>query len=133
MPDYAAYIEAAGIKPGQFTGAIREQFPKFSKIQKSMICAPDRYGLQLVPDAEALLTARFGRHPGLACTDPRPARKKPRPVRSKPCRLVVYLPEDVNDRVRALMQRRGYETVQEFLCTILTNLVNIEERKENPA
>ena len=43
---------------------------------------------------------------------------------------MVYLPEDVNARFRELMARRGYTTVQDFLCTVLTNLVNIEERKE---
>lgn len=136
MTNYNAYIDAAGITASQFTRTIREQFPKFSKIQKSMVCSPERYGVQLLPEAEAALIAAHGKAPGLAC-DPVKAEPeappKPKPARTKPNRLVVYLPDETNDKLRGLMKRRGYATVQEFLCTILTNLVRIEEqRKEKP-
>lgn len=133
MSDYAQYIKSAGITSAAFTRSVREKYPAFSKITKSMVCHPDKYGVALVPEAEAKLLADFGDHPGLS-----PAAKavKPKPravARTKPNRLVVYLPDDTNAKLRELMNRRGYKTVQDFLFCVLTNLVEIEERrlKEN--
>lgn len=132
MPDYNEYISRAGITGTAFTRAVHEKYPGFSKIGKSMVCNPDRYGVQLLPDAEAHLVETFGDHPGLSGREPSPVKVKAKPARTKPNRLVVYLPDETNERLRALMERRGYSTVQEFLYTILTNLVRIEEkRKEN--
>lgn len=128
MPDYNAYIEAAGITGAAFTGAIHAKYPGFTKIQKSMVCQPEKYGVQLLPEAETMLAVAFGEHRGLTAGVKRVTPKK-KPVRSKPNRLVVYLPDDTNARLRALMERRGYATVQDFLCSLLTNLVNIEERR----
>ena len=129
MPDYNAYIKSAGITGTAFTRSVRENFPAFSKITKSMVCHPDRYGLQLVPEAEAKLVHDFGEYPGLS-----PAAKvikpKPRAVsRTKPNRLVVYLPDDTNEKLRDMMTARGYKTVQDFLFCVLTNLVEIEQRR----
>lgn len=128
MSDYNTYIESAGISGGAFTRAIHAKYPGFSKIGKSMVCNPERYGVCLIPEAEAQLLAAFGDHPGLSANAKRVS-PRPRPARTKPNRLVVYLPDDTNARLRALMQRRGYATVQDFLCSILTHLVNIEERR----
>ena len=129
MPDYNAYIKSAGITGTAFTEALHAKYPSFTKIQKSMVCQPGKYGMQLLPEAEAALVGSFGSHPGLAFRDPRRVARKPHPVRTKPHRLVVYLPDDTHNKLRALMERRGYSTVQDFLCTILTNLVNFEEKK----
>lgn len=133
MSNYDQFIKSAGITSAAFTRSVRENYPAFSKITKSMVCHPDKYGLQLVPEAEAKLAQDFGEHPGLS-----PAAKtvkpKPRAVsRTKPNRLVVYLPDDTNEKLRDMMTARGYKTVQDFLFCVLTNLVEIEQRrlKEN--
>lgn len=129
MSDYAQYIKSAGITGTAFTRSVRESFPAFSKITKSMVCHPERYGMMLTPEAEGKLLRDFGEHPGLS-----PAAKavKPKPhavSRTKPNRLVVYLPDDTNEKLRDMMTSRGYKTVQDFLFCVLTNLVEIEERR----
>lgn len=132
MPDYNTYIENAGISGAAFTQALHAKYPGFTKVQKCMVCQPEKYGVQLLPGAEDALIGTFGDHPGLACRDPRPAAQK-KPARKKPNRLVVYLPDDTHRRFRALMERLGYPTVQEMLLAIITRILDIEEqtKKEN--
>ena len=46
-----------------------------------------------------------------------------RPNRKKPNRLVVYLGDELNNRVRDLMARLRYHTVQDFLESALSSMV----------
>ena len=48
MSNYDQFIKSAGITSAAFTRSVRENYPAFSKITKSMVCHPDKYGLQLV-------------------------------------------------------------------------------------
>ncbi len=118
----------AGIGRTDFTRALHAKFPLCSKVQTSMVCAPERYGVQLTKEAERHLTAVFGNCGGLSLDEPLTVR--PKPVRAKPNRLVVYLTDNDNARVRSLMERLGYRTVQEFLCDLLVNIVDIEEKEK---
>lgn len=129
MPDYPVYMERAGIGRASFTRCLRAKYPLFSKVQTSMVCAPDRYGVQLTQEAERHLQAVFGSFGGLSLNEPQTV--KPRPVRTKPHRLVVYLTDDENARVRAMMTRLGFATVQDFLRSMLTEAAEIESTERS--
>lgn len=60
MSDYDQFIKSAGITGTAFTRSVRESFPAFSKITKSMVCHPESYGMMLTPEAEAKLVHDFG-------------------------------------------------------------------------
>lgn len=130
MPDYDRYIKAAGISEADFAGAISAKYPGFGEAQAAMLRDGARCGLQLMPGAEEALCEAFGPHPGLAACK---AAKKPRPARTKPHCLAVYLPDETNERLRALMRRRGYATVQDFLCSLLTRLAEREAAPDQGA
>ena len=125
MPDYPVYMERAGIGRPSFTRCLRAKYPLFSKVQTSMVCAPEKYGVQLTREAEEHLSAVFGRFAGLSLDETVPV--KLRPARTKPHRLVVYLTDETNSAVRELMERLGYRTVQEFLFDLLSQAVAVEE------
>ena len=55
---------------------------------------------------------------------------KRRPRRAKPNRLVVYLPDELYQKVRQLMTACGFATVQEFLETSLTGIVEEASKRE---
>jgi len=112
MPNYPEFAEAAGIGSRQMIGAIRAAYPAYSKATHSMVCHPDRYGVRLTDEAEAILRTAYGDHPGLAS---KPRRQRKKPVRTKPHRLVVYLPDDEHDAVLRLMEKEGFATAQELL------------------
>ena len=65
MADYEKYRNSVRISNVQMTEVLREAFPSFSKIQASMVNAPEKYGLCLTPEAEAVLIANFGYGDGL--------------------------------------------------------------------
>ena len=111
MPDYAKYRAALGITNNDIIGALKLEFPSFSKIQCSMINNPKRYGVQLTKEAETVLASQLGFADGLSIK----RRKKPQVKRVKTNRLTVRLDDASYDRVKSKMQQRGSESVQSFL------------------
>lgn len=120
MSDYALYRSSKNITNNDIVAVVRKDYPGYSKIQNSMIMNPDRYGIKLTEDAETALVCTYGVGPGL---DVRPASRKSTPIRKKPNRLVVYLGDELNNRVRDLIANLGYRTTQEFLEDILSSMV----------
>lgn len=111
MADYNKYRETVGIDNVQMTAALREAFPKYSKIQSAMVNAPEKYGLCLSPEAEAILIAKFGYGDGLN----EKHRKNAKVKRSKSNRMVVRLDDTTYDMVKAKMAEMGVKSAQEFI------------------
>ena len=108
---YAKYLAATGMTNNDVIAILQPHFPKFTKVQASMITHPDQYAVQLTPKAAALL-------PPLP---PKvPARRK------KPNRLVVYLDDDRFAAVSAAMEKQGSSNTQQFLENIISSHIEKE-------
>ena len=119
---YELYRASVGIDNAAMISALHEKFPCYGKATQSMINNPEKYAACLTPEAEALLVTTFGPGPGLVSVKDRPKANR-RPRRAKPNRLVVYLPDELYQKVRQLMAACGFATVQEFLETSLSGVV----------
>ena len=104
---YADYLKKSGLTNKEVVALLNPHFPKFTKIQCSMLCHPEEYGVQLTAKARALLPALSS---------------KPRVKRSKPNRLVVYLNESDFGKVKEKMSEGGFETVQSFMESLLQEI-----------
>lgn len=130
MTDYNLYRSEKGISNNQIIRIVSKEYRGFNKIQCSMISNPEKYGVCLIPEAEKLLIDSFGEGSGLLSTvhgtqlgDTAESVRKKKPVRSKPNRLVVYLNNELNIRVRELMYSLKFDTVQDFLESALAAMV----------
>lgn len=118
MTNYGAYKEQVGITNADLINAVAEQFPSYSKATNSMVCNPAKYGVCLLPEAEAHLVEKFGGGFGLNI-----APKKKRDIRKKGNRLTVRIDDDLSCKVHALMAELHYSTVQDFLEDALKSMV----------
>lgn len=125
MNDYAAYKKDKQITNQQFLKTIHEEYEGFTKAQNSFISYPERYALCLTDEAEEVLVKKYGIGPGLAHYKLKS--KKRKDSRRKKNRMVVRLNDDMYVRVLALMHSMNFSTVQEFLETTLTVMVEREE------
>lgn len=118
MADYAKYRESVGIENTSMTEALHEHFEKYSKIQSSMVNAPEKYGLCLTPEAEAVLIANFGYGEGLNAK----LRKNSKVKRSKSNRMAVRLDDPTYDMVKDKMAEMGLKSAQDFLEIAIKNM-----------
>ena len=107
MLNYKNYLAEKGIDNNAAIAVLEEHYPKFTKVQASMLSNPERYGLCLLPAAEKVLFTKFG-----------PPAKKSRSAarRTKPNRLVVYLDDD---RYRKLIAAKGEASNQDYIAALL--------------
>ena len=126
---YELYRASVGIDNAAMIAALHEKFPCYGKATQSMINNPEKYAACLTPEAEAHLVSTFGPGPGLVSLKVMPKPKR-RPRRAKPNRLVVYLPDELYQKVRQLMTACGFSTVQEFLETSLSCVVEEASKRE---
>ena len=110
--DYKRFRAEHELTSRDMIDTVRDVCPAYSKIQQSMVDHPDKYGLCLLPSLDRLLVSRFGPEGG------GPVKKQP--ARSKPHRLVVYLPDDLNDKFAQIRSREGC-TTQELLRDLIEN------------
>lgn len=54
---FSKHLEKAGLTNREVVELIQPHFPKFTKIQCSMLAHPDQYGVQLTPEAKKYLPA----------------------------------------------------------------------------
>lgn len=111
MADYAQYRKRAGISNTAMTRALNEIFPKFTKIQASMIAFPEKYGICLTPEAETVLVNKYGYENGLNIKRPRKRKVK----RQKNNAITVRLDDSTYDMVKNKMAENGFKSVQEFM------------------
>lgn len=81
--------------------AIRADYPHFNRVLLSQCEAPERYGVQLVPEAAALIKA-------LDAPKNRADRRK------KTNRYYFRLTDDQAKKLDKLLKKLGYSTVQSF-------------------
>lgn len=126
MTDYSAYRNAAGITTKQMVKAVAEEFPRFSKIQCSMVNNTE-YGVCLLPEAERLLIDRFGYAPGLSIGEEEGKKEKAvvrrADNRKKRNRFIVRLDDSTAYRVREMMTEMGYTRTQDFLEDALDSML----------
>lgn len=131
MTDYTMYMSMKNLSNNDVIRAVRSEFPGYSKIQHSMVSNPAKYGVCLLPEAEAEIVRRFGKGLGLTISylkttceeEPKTEPAKHKPSRKKPNRLVVYLDDELNNRVKDLMYELHFNTVQGFLEAALSSMV----------
>ena len=111
MADYAKYRESVGIENTAMTDALHEHFEKYSKIQSSMVNAPEKYGMCLTPEAEAILIAKFGYGAGLNTK----VKKNSKVKRNKSNRMACRLDDQTYDAVKSKMAEMGLKSAQEFI------------------
>ena len=111
MSDYVRYRDSKGLTNSQMVKAVSTSYPGYTKIQHTMVNNPDKYGVCLLPEAERLIV------PGAKSRDCK---------RKKRNRLVVRLNDEMYNRVRDLMLRLHYDTVQSFLEAALSSMVEQE-------
>ena len=110
MTDYRRYCSVAGITNRDMVEALREKYPKYGKPTQSMICDPEGYAVQLVPEAEELLISRFGTAPGLSKKPPRNHANK-----HKPLRLYVRINAVLKERLESVKTRLHFATDQDMI------------------
>lgn len=103
MIDYNAYRAEKGISRGDMIQAIRQRYPKYSKVAQSFVDNPASTGVCLLPEAEYHLVDIYGP----------PVKKKPN--RRKGHRYTVRLGDELNARVLELAARLKTKTMQELI------------------
>lgn len=104
MLNYKKYIAQMGLSNNDVIAALEKEFPKFSKIQCSMISSPEKYGLALSTAAEKHLLSTFGK----------PKRKsKPR---TRSTRLSVSL---TPEQYQLVMDSKGDLSPQEYISSLI--------------
>ena len=126
MSDYIRYREEKGLSNNQIIRTIAEGYPGYTKIQNTMVNNPQKYGICLLPEAEKLLVDKFGEGEGIKLRGVK--RRESR--RKKSNRLVVRLNDEMYNRVRDLMFRVRYTSVQAFLEDALTAMVEQEMEEQ---
>ena len=126
MSDYVRYREEKGLSNNQIIRTVAECYPGYTKIQNTMVNNPQKYGICLLPEAEKLLVDKFGEGEGIKLH----GAKRSESRRKKSNRLVVRLNDEMYNRVRDLMFRLRYTSVQAFLEDALTAMVEQETREQ---
>lgn len=126
MSDYVRYREEKGLSNNQIIRTVAEGYPGYTKIQNTMVNNPRKYGICLLPEAEKLLVDKFGEGEGIKL----PSVKRSESRRKKTNRLVVRLNDEMYNRVRDLMLRLRYTSVQAFLEDALTAMVEQEMEEQ---
>lgn len=122
MSDYVRYRDSKGLTNSQIVKAVSAAYPGYTKIQNTMVNNPDKYGVCLLPEAEKLIVEAYGEGDGIRI----PGVKRRDCNRKKNNRLTVRLNDEMYNRVRDLMFRLRYDTVQDFLEAALVSMVEQE-------
>ena len=127
MTDYKAYRAHVGINNVEMTDAVHTIHPGFTKVTASMVNAPERYGVCLLPEAERHLVLRYGEGPGLSSVEfDGEAKVKPRshPHRKKGNAVTFRMNDELYKRAVTLKEKSGFATMQELLETLLLDYLD---------
>lgn len=125
MIDYIRYMDVAGIMQKDMVAAIQHEFPDFDKVRMSLACNPAKNALCLIPEAEKLVEAKFGRGPGLSIT---PKFGKTHDNKNKPNRLYVRLDNSLRSRVQTVYEQMCFASMQDLLESAISQFVEKYER-----
>ena len=130
MPDYNTYVKEAGITNKDMIAELKKFYPRYGKPVQSMITHPEKYGVQLVPEAEARLMLTFGEHKGLseswciidAGDLPKETRRAER--RTKANKLTVRLDDSLFTQLRELYGKTAFASMQDMVEAAIVEFVN---------
>jgi len=83
MTDYSKYRDYIGITNPEMTKALHAVYRGFGRPASSFVNNPERSGVCLLPEAEALLVNTFGPGPGLASLEFTPEVLKANPPKKR--------------------------------------------------
>ena len=118
MTNYPLYCIKAGITRRDMINCLKQQFPKYEKMAQTVVCNPDDYGAQLIPEAEALLVANFGMHEGLSY------KPKKKCNRRKSNKLTVRLDDAMYARLLRYYSRSSFASMQDFVEAAISNMLD---------
>lgn len=130
MPDYNTYCKEAGITNKDMIAELKKYYPRYGKPVQSMITHPEKYGVQLVPEAEARLMLSFGEHKGLSDSwciiDAGDLPKETRRVerRTKANKLTVRLDDSLFTQLRELYGRTAFASMQDMVEAAIVEFLN---------
>lgn len=109
------FREERGLMVKEVVTVISEQYPGYDKYLNSKVENPERYGIRLVNDAEAILEQAF--------LKTAPAARKP-DKRRLPQRIQCRLSKGQFERLQQALKRDGYDTVQAGITAIITQYLD---------
>ena len=109
MTNYPLYCIKAGITRRDMINCLKQQFPKYEKMAQTVVCNPDDYGAQLIPEAEALLVANFGMHEGLSY------KPKKKSNRRKANKLTVRLDDKMYQALEEYYMHSAFTSKQDLI------------------
>ena len=118
--DYNKFRESKNLINADMIRCIRTKYPKYTKVQQSMVCNPEKNGVCLLPAAEELLVSAFGPGPGLSISKPD---KRNHENKEKPHRLYLRLSGPMMAEVDALMSRMCFASMQDFLEAAVVQMI----------
>lgn len=126
MPDYDQYARTAGVTRTAIIKELHRQYPRYGKATHAMVCAPEKYAVQLIPEAEALLRETFGDAPGLSeasvgVEPPKPRRKE---NRTKGNKLTVRLDDSLFSQLRDFYGRTCFASMQDMVEAAIVEFLN---------
>jgi len=131
-PDYKRWCASVGITIPVMTRYLSMMYPLFSRIGASMINAPEKYGICLLPEAEDKLATTFGTGDGLAWVEliRERIRAKRDEHRKKGHRITVWMSSDLYFRLLSLKTSEPYGTFQALAEAALVQFIERERMKK---
>lgn len=117
------YNKALGVSNTDERRILKVRFPRYDRATHSMITHPEDYGVELTDEAQDLLISVFGPGPGLGQNPRRRISIRKECNRRCPYRFSFRLDEETATAFTRLMKDRGFRTVQDFLSSIVIDLV----------
>ena len=137
MTDYSSYRDHVGITNPEMTKALHAVYRGFGRPAASFVNNPERSGVCLLPEAEALLVNTFGPGPGLASLEFAPEvleanpPKKHRPDRRrKAYRITFRMDEDTYKQAMQLKESAEAMSMQELFEILLKDAIKRWEAEE---
>jgi hypothetical protein len=133
MADYNKYTAQVGITNRQMITELRKYYPRYGKPTQSMVCAPKKYGVQLTPEAEAILKLKFGNAEGLSGVEWDGKTELPNPVkqrverRSKANKLCVRLDDSLWSQFKEIYERSAFASMQDFIEAAIVEFIRRRE------
>lgn len=127
MQNYNEYLDNAGITQKVMQQILQPYFPGFTKSICSIVTRPQKYGVSLCPEAEAVLVETFGPGPGLArpdadCDMPVPRRR--RENRKRGNRITVWMDDETYLRMISLKTAKEFPTIQAFAEAAIRSFID---------
>lgn len=111
--DYKRFQSRYHVSNKSFITEVQTVYPRYSKIQHSMCCQPEKYGICLLPAAEKLVTRKYV-----------PKRTE---NREKPNRVSARLDDETFQAMRSFLDERGL-TMQDFIAEIISKYLEVYQK-----